>query len=159
MKKKTRDLKKHYRNVERDFEEYEIDISEKSWYNLWHTHLDWDGITTYSKKQRARHLKYYMMLLDKIERDTQEIKRSFQTWIFINENDGGMDAIYLHTENPYTAFPYYLDKMEMNTELPDFIKTTIDLNKYNIGRITSDDGHLYFVQKKGLGISISNIES
>ncbi len=84
MKKKTRDLKKQYRYIERQLKEFELDLSDNSWYNLWHTHLDWNGITNVSLKHRKNHILYYIRILDKIEKLTSDNKRDFQTWILID---------------------------------------------------------------------------
>lgn len=60
MKKTTRDLKKHYRGVKGDLRDFNIDLSEESWYRMWHTHIDWDGITAGSDKHRKIQILYYL---------------------------------------------------------------------------------------------------
>lgn len=155
MKKKTRDLKKHYRNIERNIRQFDIDLSEESRYDMWHTHLDWYGITDVSQKHKKIHILYYIKLLEKIEKLTIESKRKFQTWLFIGGNKGWYDAIYFHTENPQSDFPYKLEIINWDAEIPYILTELLDLSKFSVGRIKDKDGCIYIIQKKGLGIEIS----
>jgi hypothetical protein len=156
MKKKTRDLKKHYRRVERDFRDFNINLSEESWYRMWHIHLDWDGVTSVSNKHRKIHIQYYLNIFEKIENQTNNIDRMFQTWIYLNGSDGYYDALYFHTENPECDFPFWLDNIEWNIEIPRILLGLLDLQKFNIGLIRNvEEGtHSYIIQKKGLGLEI-----
>lgn len=155
MKKKARELKKHYRNVERAVRIFDLDLSDESWYSLWHTHLDRDGLTSISLKHRKIHIQYYLEILEKIERLTIGSKKKFQTWIMLG-NEGFYDAIYFHTQNPQTDFPYKLDNIKWDVEIPSMFVNLLDLSKFCVGRIEHEDGYSYIIQKKGLGQDISN---
>ena len=156
MKKRTRDLKKHYRVVERKLRNFEVDFSNGSWYNLWHTHLDNDGFTNVSQKHRKIHILYYIEILEKIEKLTSNNEREFQTWILLDGYEGFSDAIYFHSKNPHTDFPIKFDKVIWSAKLPPMLDTLIDLSKFNIGKFKVDDenAYSYIIQKKGLGLSI-----
>lgn len=156
MKKKARDFKKHYRDIQRRIRNFDIDLSEESWYNLLHTHLDWEGITNFSLKHRKIHIQYYIEILNKIERITTGSKRRFQTWILLYGNEGFYDSIYFHTENPYTDFPYKLDNINWNAEMPEMLSNVLDLSRFSIGRLEHEDGYSYIIQKKGLGDKIGD---
>ena len=150
MKKKTRDLKRHYRNIEWQLRDFDIDLFEDSWYRMWHTHLDWSGVTSVSYKHRKIHIQYYLKILEKIELETREGKKDFQTWIYIDGYDGANDAIYFHTENPEGNFPYCLDNIEWNTEIPRLLLELLDLSLFNVGVIKNkeEDVHSYIIQKR-----------
>lgn len=156
MKKRTRDLKKHYRNVKYRIRSFQLDLSKDSWYSLWHTHLDWHGITNNSEKHRKKHIIYYLDLLEKTEMITKHNDKKFQTWIFFDSKEGMYDAIYFHTENPNNEFPYKISNIQWNIELPNMFQGLLDLSKYSFGRIdyNSNNKYSYFIQKKGLGESI-----
>lgn len=154
MSKRNRDLKSHYRSVEKRIREFNLDLSSESWYSLWHTHLDWYGITNNSQKHRKRHIQYYIDLLKKIEGLTKESDRIFQAWAFFDGKLGMYDAIYLHTENPHEGFPYRLDNVQWNTEIPHVFKQLLDLSKYAFGKIESEEGCCYIIQKIGLGKAV-----
>lgn len=156
MKKITRDLKKHYRSVERNLRDFNVDLSEESWYGMWHIHLDWDGITSVSDKHRKIHILYYLKIFEKIDKQTRENKRNFQTWIYLDGYEGGDDALYFHTENPESEFPYWLDNIEWNIEIPPILIGLLDLSNFNIGMIKGKEENVYsyIIQKKGLGLKI-----
>lgn len=156
MKKKTRDLKKHYRVVERDLREFEVDLSNESWYDLWHTHLDNDGLTNLSQKHRKIHILYYIKILEKIENLTSNNKREFQTWILFDGNEGYNDAIYFHSKNPHTDFPIKFDKVIWCDKVPPVLETIINLAIFNVGKFKIDEesAYSYIIQKKGLGLSV-----
>jgi hypothetical protein len=157
MKKKTRDLKKHYREVERELRDFDIDLSEESWYRMWHTHLDWYGITNVSEKHRKIHIQYYLKIMEKIETQTRDNKRLFQTWIYLDGYEGTCDAIYFHTENPEDDFPYWLDIIKWNKKIPQILIGLLDLSKFDIGILHNERDNVdsYIIQKKGLGLEIS----
>ncbi|MEQ8154379.1 MAG: hypothetical protein ABRQ25_05785 [Clostridiaceae bacterium] len=157
MKKKTRDLKKHYRNIEKELRDFDIDLSEDSWYRMWHIHLDWDGVTSISNKHRKIHIAYYLKIFEKIDLQTKGNIRNFQTWIYIDGDDGTCDAIYFHTENPEGDFPFWLDNIEWNIEIPPMLLDLLDLSKFNVGKIRSakENVYSYIIQKKGLGLNIN----
>lgn len=156
MKKRTRDLKKHYRIVERELREFEVDLSNESWYDLWHTHLDNDGLTNVSQKHRKIHILYYLKILKKIEMLTSNNERAFQTWILLDGHEGYYDAVYFHSKNPHNDFPIKFDNVIWNTEVPRVLEHLADLSKFNIGKFKIDEekAYSYIIQKKGLGLSV-----
>ena len=160
MKKKTRDLKKHYREIEGVLSSFDIDLSKESWYSMWHTHLDWSGVTSLSSKHRKIHFLYYLKIFKKIELQTKDTKRDFQAWIYIDGHDGAYDAIYFHTENPHGNFPYYLDNIKWNIEIPSMLLDVVDLSELNVGVIKNEkeNSSSYIIQKKALGINIEFLE-
>jgi hypothetical protein len=143
MKKRTRDLKKHYRNIERELREFNIDMSEESWYQMWHTHLDWEGITTKSKKHRKIHILYYLKFLDKIDMQAKENKRNLQTWIYLSGDNGAYDAIYLHTQNPYSEFPIKFKNIDWDIEIPLIFTDLVDLSRFKIGKLKGEKENVY----------------
>lgn len=158
MKKRTRDLKKHYRNIERTLRDFNIDLSEESWYRMWHIHLDWDGITSLSDKHRKIHILYYTKILNKINDQTRRNKRDFQTWIYLDGGDGTNDALYIHTRNPEDDFPYCLDNIEWDTEIPPILIGLLDLSTFYIWKFKGKKENMpsYIIQKRELGLKIEN---
>lgn len=52
----------------------------------------------------------------------------YQTWIYINKEDGSQDAIYFHTQNPHNSqFPLRFSDIKWGIEIPEFLKDLIDL--------------------------------
>ena len=98
---------------------------------------------------------YYLKFLEKIERQTKGNKRDFQAWIYLDGYSGCNDALYFHTENPDKDFPYWLDNVEWNVEIPSILISLLDSSKFNIGRLKNKNKYSYIIQKKGLGLEIN----
>lgn len=66
------------------------------------------------------------------------------------------DAIYFHTENPHGNFPYYLDNIKWNIEIPSMLLDVVDLSELNVGVIKNEkeNSSSYIIQKKALGINL-----
>ena len=149
MNKKAIAKKKHYRFLSRQIKNFKI--HSEGWYNQWHMHLDWSGLSNKSKELRQKHIQYYLDLLDEAEKQIND-NFKFQIWICIFDEDGTNDAIYIHTKNPHTDFPCKFNNFEWIDNLPEKY-IPLDISKYKIGKINSE-GIYYFIQKKGLGISL-----
>jgi hypothetical protein len=166
MKKLTRDLKKHYRDVKRKVREFEINLSDDSWYNVAHWHLDMPGFSDINTKHRKNHFMYYKKLLDTIEIQTRGSSRNFQTYIFIDGEWGGYDAIFFHTKNPHSDFPMVFENIQFDIVIPAFINEIFDDTMYRVGKIDVDyidedtNEHKsktdYIIQKNGLGHIINS---
>ncbi|GJM70087.1 hypothetical protein HMSSN036_23030 [Paenibacillus macerans] len=157
--KKYRGLRRRYKLIQRRLDDLVLYLEDDSWYNFYHIHLDWKGITDYSAKNRRSHIKWYLHFLDKIEILTKDKNKPFQTWIILDSGFGSADAIYFHTENPHGEFPIKFNDFEWDTQENELLKGLIDLDKYDLGRCLYKDGYYsYCIQKKGLGISLRRFE-
>ena len=54
--KKLRGGRRYYRALTSRAESFRIDLSETSWYDLWHTHFDWCGYGRRGRRHRRPHL-------------------------------------------------------------------------------------------------------
>ena len=154
MKKKTRDLKKHDRDLRKQLRSLRIDPSPEHWYNDWHEHLDWEGYSNRSARERAKHIQCYLDMLDKVETQMAQSTKDFQTWVVVDPKNGCYDALYFHTENPHGSFPLILEEMQWGAELPMVFQTLIDKEKYSFGAAEYNGRIYYYIQKKGLGKSL-----
>ncbi|WP_438449453.1 hypothetical protein [Gorillibacterium sp. sgz5001074] len=158
--KLKRKSKRHYKNIERKIDCFKPDFELSDWYNFWHWHLDGWGYSELSNKHRRNHLKYYVMILNKIKSSELNNTKPFQTWIHIDLHSPTCDALFIHTENPNTTFPYIPDKIIWNEKAPDLFKGIIELNTYDIGKYMDDDGreNSYLIAMKELGTSLRGFE-
>ena len=46
-----------------------------------------------------------------IEHHIKNVERPFQIFAVLHLNDRGQDALYFHTPNPYTEYPYIIPQM------------------------------------------------
>ena len=72
----------------------------KSWFDLGHTHVDWDGDGNKDWKNRERFLTELFGLYDQYKSELKKYPREYQLWVTIDDNDSGQDAVYIHTMNP-----------------------------------------------------------
>ena len=155
MKTTEKELKEHYQKVEKKVAEFKIDLASDNWYNMWHIHLDFNGISNGSKDERNKHFMYYRQMLEKTECEMMDSDKPFQAYIMIIESDGAIDCFNFHTENPKPNFPFKLDGFEWDCPLPEYISSVFDNDIFNIGRKMDDNGmYDYFIEKKGFGVSI-----
>ena len=84
--------------------ELNLDFSggPKSWFDLWHTHVDRDGKGNKHWKTRKVYLDQILGTFDQLKQKLRTYPHDFQLWIMIDENDSGQDSVYIHTKNPNT---------------------------------------------------------
>ena len=70
--KKFRGQRRYYRSLASNFVHENLDFD--SWFDLWHTHIDWKGYGNLSWKHRKSHLESLFLLLK-----TLETKLNFMT--------------------------------------------------------------------------------
>ena len=61
---------------------------------------------------------------------------------------------YVHSPNPYNAFPYKSGDLHETTELPAAYRDLIDLTKYTVAVSKSHEQICYRLQVKGKGVAI-----
>lgn len=107
--KKRRGIKRYYKKLlqcnEWDYwSEYLLDPS--AWCNYAHQHFDWPGYGDICWKERKVHLeilfKHFSIIGDRLKNR----ERPFQMFAILHWRDSGQDALYFHTPNPYSDFPY-----------------------------------------------------
>ena len=147
--KKFRGQKRYYKNLSI----IDLNIDFDSWFNLWHTHIDWKGIGNINWKHRKNHLEILFKYFEYLKVKLKSRKEPFQLFGLIDLNDSSNDAIYIHSENPYDVkFPYLLDEYKQNIELKkpweDFFKNL----KYTIIYQKEFDNYLFFEENVGIPI-------
>ena len=61
----------------------------ESWFDLWHTHVDWDGKGNRDWATRKKYLKLLRGTFDKLKLELKRYPHDFQLRIVIDENDSG----------------------------------------------------------------------
>lgn len=99
--KKIRGKRRYFRNLKRKEQVayYELDFSEDSWFDFWHTHLDFDGYGNQSVKIRKEHIKSQLKLFNNLDEKLKEWGQPYQIWMQLSTNDSSYDAVYVHTKN------------------------------------------------------------
>ncbi len=126
-----------------------------SWFDLWHTHLDWDGAANQSWPLRRQHLEQLLQVYQQLSIKLQAYPHPYQLWIEIDEQEAGEDAVYIHTPNPNADnFPIQYASLDLpqfeNQELKQFV---CGLN-LSIKGIKTQDGNVYFLYDENIGMTL-----
>lgn len=143
--KKFRGQRRYFRNLWREtkVKHYDLKIEKDSWFDLWHTHLDFYGYGNNSLKIRKEHMKAHIALYKDFQESLQELEMPYQLWIAIVDEEASSDAVYLHT-----SFPFKIDNVNRNCTIPTYLKEVINLNEFNVGQYKSESSTIYLIQKK-----------
>ncbi|MDR0140211.1 hypothetical protein RFW18_20840 [Metabacillus idriensis] len=153
--KKIRGKKRYFRNLWREVEEgYNyLQFDNDAWFDFWHTHLDFFGIGNQSNKLRREHIKAQMALYKHLLKKLEIFDKPYQSWIYLDNKDAGMDAVYIHTPNPNDDnFPFTIENLNWNPNIPAIYKDLINLNEFNVAYDTSEMDGGYIIQSKQQGV-------
>lgn len=164
--KKRRGIKRYYKKLHQCNEwDYWCnilsDISE--WCNYAHQHFDWIGYGDICWKERKEHLdmmfKHFLM----IEHHIKNVERPFQIFAILHLNDSGQDALYFHTPNPYTEYPYIIPQMaykiECQLQYPPLSKYLEMLMRQGYTIFTSEERKSCIVFKENVGETLNRNNS
>lgn len=144
--KKFRGKQRYFRNLEKEthIKNYDLDFDENSWFDFWHTHLDYYRYGNYSIKIRKQHLKGLFNLFHELKGVLKKIGKTYQMWIEISSNDASMDTLFIHSPNPNEDnFPYkkLTNLVDVRSEIPSYLTEIIDVENYKIESYESiEDG-------------------
>lgn len=125
------------------------------WFAFYHHHLDFYGYGYSSIKLRRQHIIGHLAVLDHVLEQLEQFEKPFQAWININDTYSQYDAVYIHSENPYEAFPYTSTNLQPIKELPKAFADLVDLTKYDVTYSEENDEVSYVVQVKEKGLSLA----
>ena len=87
-------------NLEKLIESLDFSGGPNSWFNLWHTHVDWDGKGSKDWETRRQNIGLLVELFKIVKNRLINYPKPFQLWILISEGDRSQNALYLHSPNP-----------------------------------------------------------
>ena len=125
---------------------------ENSWFDLWHTHTNYEDEGDFSWKKRATCLQKLIELYHYFQKQLENYPKPFQLWIEIWENDPSEDAIYIHTPNPNSNnFPITVEA-GVEPEISDTeLKAWVEKQPFDkLKRKMLNDNVIYIYLVKGL---------
>ncbi|MGE7988519.1 hypothetical protein [Lysinibacillus fusiformis] len=155
--KKFRGKKRYFHNLARELDVayYDLDFGKDGWFDIWHTHLDFYGLGDNSLKLRREHIKAHIILYNNLLEKLKLIKKPYQSWIELVDEDTGLDGVYIHTPNPNdNNFPLKLENIKWDCHIPKYYKDLINLNEFNVGHYTGESNNLFIIQSKNNGIRL-----
>lgn len=137
--------------------ELNLDFSggPKSWFDLWHTHVDRDAKGNKDWKTRQMYLEQILETFEHLKQKLRTYPHDFQLWLMIDENDSGQDSVYIHTKNPNADnFPIKVTADNKNEIKDKNLKQFVDSMDFARVRVKTSDGDIYYLFDKGVGISL-----
>lgn len=123
----------------------------KSWFDYWHTHVDWKGKGNRCPESRRRVIEIGYGLLQVLEQRNLGRQDPLQRWMTVAENAAD-DAVWMHSPNPNgTPFPHDFAGVEWDFSDHEVLNELVDLRLYRIGRICHASGTLYVVVARESG--------
>lgn len=104
--RKFRGKRRYFRRLHDEATAFRLDVTPESWWNHWHRHVDRRGWGNLAWRYRREHLRALAAIFRTV---LAAAPTPFQAWIYLNERDAGEDAVFLHSPNPHTPFPFKHD--------------------------------------------------
>lgn len=135
--KKFRGKRRYFRNLQKEahIKNYDLDFSAESWFDFWHTHIDFCGHGNDAVNIRKQHLKALFNLFNEANKELEKCGKPYQLWIELCHEDASMDALFIHSPNPNADnFPHQhsLNPVNVKTELPAYLTDIINVEEYKI---------------------------
>lgn len=128
----------------------------KSWFDFWHTHVDWDGKGNKDWKTREKYLNELLKTFNELKVKLQDYPNDFQLWIMIDENESGDDCVYIHTKNPNADnFPLKVKADNKNKIKNGDLRNFVDSLDFERVRIKTSEGDIYYLFENGTGLSLT----
>ncbi len=116
-----------------------------SWFDFWHTHVDWKGHGNNSWEARLPYLKELVRVFNELKSKLKQYPKDYQLWMLIDEQDSGEDAVYIHSPNPNEEnFPLVVENVVpqiSNNQLKEFIESL----KLTVVQIDTMEGKLFYL--------------
>jgi hypothetical protein len=128
----------------------------QSWFDFWHTHVDWDGEGNKDWRTREKYLKELLKVFQDLKLKLNDYPKDFQLWIMLDENDSEEDCVYIHTKNPNADnFPLKIKADRINSIKDKNLKKFVDSLDFEKVRFETSDGYIYYLFDKETGISLT----
>ena len=125
----------YYFKLARRARGFRLPVSRDQWFDLWHTHFDWQNFGALGKLDRRKHLNATFVAFGRAQRQLGVWGRPYETFVRVAPHDSGGDAVYVHSANPNgTPFPLV---HQWGTEIhyvPTILIGQVYLSKHSIFR-------------------------
>lgn len=130
------------------YESVALDPNPSSWYDLWHTHVDWRSEGDRSPKKRQVFLQVLFTLFRRLASQARQ-RTACQVWLLVYPANSGQDAVFVHTPNPnHDNFPFSFEHVTWSITVPSLLAHWIDLEEEEVGESRFEGEQVYWVRKK-----------
>lgn len=134
--------------------EYNLDFSggKNSWFDLWHTHVDWDGKGNESPQLRKIYLEKLLETFTQLKSELSNYPHEFQLWMIINVEDSSDDGVYIHTKNPNDDnFPLKVIPSDSNQVNNSIISAFINQTGLELISVNYDGSNYIYLYDSNFG--------
>ncbi|NHM08366.1 hypothetical protein G4D82_14145 [Flavobacterium sp. CYK-4] len=127
---------------------------EKSYFDFWHLHYDFDGNGNKSFEKRKEYLNEAFRIYNQLQNKLQKYPNEFQLWIGIDEVESGDDGIYIHTKNPNSDyFPHLVENEKIEiVDMP--LYSYLENSGFEIINSKNDNTNYFYLYKNDTGVSL-----
>ncbi len=119
------------------------------WFDMWHTHVDWEGDGNTSRMYRHAQLRALFRLFRRIQATAQSKQLNAQVFAVVTACEPGQDAVFIHTTNPNgTPYPYLPSNVYWLESLPSWLAPHVVLERYQVGVQIWKAKKSYFIQRR-----------
>ncbi|MCM3757646.1 hypothetical protein M3197_09100 [Sporosarcina aquimarina] len=155
--KKFRGKRRWFRNLSREvtLEDCNLQCDNDAWFDLWHNHLDFSGYGNHSLRLRRKQIQAHIDLYKNILKKLETIKKPYQSWVHIDDENAGSDAVFIHTPNPNEdKFPLKVESLNWNCTIPTVFQDLINTKDFMVGQYKAEGG--YIIQSKTHGNRVNS---
>ena len=121
------------------------------WFDMWHTHVDWDGDGSTSRMYRYAQLRTLFRLFRRIQATVKCKQFNAQVFAVVTECEPGQDAVFIHSANPNsTPYPYWPTDARWLDSLPSWLATHVAIERYHVGLQVWNGKKSYFIQRRSM---------
>lgn len=140
-------IDRYWLKMERKAEEALSGIYVNQWFDLWHTHPDWNGKGNTKTENRRRASELTYQILKQAEKVTENRGASIQCFAIIKENTME-SSVYIHSENPNGSdYPFAYDGVAWDTSHSD-LENLVNLETHQLGTLQGEDELSLFIRKR-----------
>jgi hypothetical protein len=127
---------------------FQLDVSASAWYDLWHTHIDGEGMGNSSAAARALYLQALFSIFEKAIDQTRNWENPSNIWVLFVPENSEDDSLYVHTPNPNkgSSFPYPFEGVTWGVEPPLAIRPFLKA-AYEVGD-SHYNGTMFWVRER-----------
>lgn len=126
---------RYYRQLQRKARDFRLDLHEQAWFDLWHTHFDWDSFSNRDAIHLRRHLHIGFRMFRHATEQLRAWGKPHQVFLNLSVSDGGASALYVHTPNPNcTAFPHALTRGTRVQNPPPWLAGLVSADRHVVYR-------------------------
>jgi len=120
-----------------------------SWFSFWHEHLDSAGKGNESWAIRMQYLNEMFLLYEKLNNEICKYHNKYQSWCWIEDNESGGDAVFLHTPNPNENNYPFLERVVEIGDLDKYQNIIEFVERNGFKWVRTENG--FTVYKEGYG--------